>query len=59
MEEQLRDYLTGEVRDDPTSNRSHYRRNNKKRDNLFFDSLDNDFYILTIIILNFLHCTCR
>ena len=52
MEEQFRDYLTGEVQYDPTTSRTHYRRRSKKKDNLFFDSLDDDFYIL--IILSFL-----
>lgn len=59
LEEQLRDYMTGEVIYDPATSRTHYRRKNKKKDNLFFDSLDDDFYILAAISKSFLDGTCR
>lgn len=47
-QEQLRDYLTGEVYRDPAIYGSPFRKNNRKKDNLFLDSINNGFYILRI-----------
>ena len=47
-QEQLRDYLTGEVYRDPAIYGTSSKKNNRKKDNLFLDSINNGFYILSI-----------